>query len=94
MASVATEAPPMPWRPVDWMESALCAELPETEADRTFFPQRGGSSKAAKALCQTCPVKAECLDYALEGGDRFGIWGGTSERDRRRLRKLRVPEAA
>jgi WhiB family transcriptional regulator, redox-sensing transcriptional regulator len=84
----------LPFLSVDWQADALCAELPEAEADALFFPERGQSSKAAKALCAKCSVRAECLAYALEGGDRFGIWGGTSERERRRLRRGRKTEAA
>lgn len=67
-----------------WQVGARCLEVdPEV-----FFPERGGSSKAARAVCNDCPVKAECLRYALANREQFGIWGGTSERERRRLRKL------
>jgi len=67
-----------------WQVGALCLQVdPEI-----FFPERGGSSKAARAVCRDCPVKAECLRYALANREQFGIWGGTSERERRRLRKL------
>lgn len=67
-----------------WQVGARCLEVdPEV-----FFPERGGSSKAARAVCNDCPVKVECLRYALANREQFGIWGGTSERERRRLRKL------
>lgn len=67
-----------------WQVGARCLEAdPEV-----FFPERGGSSKAARAVCNDCPVKVECLRYALANREQFGIWGGTSERERRRLRKL------
>lgn len=70
-----------PFIPTPWAEEALCAETdPEM-----FFPEKGGSTKEAKAVCGACLVRAECLDYALETGQRFGIWGGCSERERRRL---------
>ena len=77
-------------RPADlaelrWQDKALCAEVdPEI-----FFPEKGGSTLAPKAVCGCCEVRAECLEYALEHEDagRFGIWGGTSERERRLLRR-------
>lgn len=51
-----------------------------------FFPDGpGGDSNAAKAVCATCPVQEVCLEYALTNGERFGIWGGVSERERRRM---------
>jgi WhiB family transcriptional regulator, redox-sensing transcriptional regulator len=95
MAAVrpAGTAPPLPFLPTDWQVGAICAELPEDEADAIFFPERGGSSKAAKAICARCPVRSECLDYALVSKEPFGIWGGTSERERRRLRKRKVEAA-
>ena len=73
-------------QPVDWQGAARCSEVdPEI-----FFPERGGSSKAARAVCSGCPVRALCLEYALNNKEQFGIWGGTSERERRRLRKERT----
>jgi WhiB family redox-sensing transcriptional regulator len=75
-------------QPVEWQTHARCAEVdPEI-----FFPERGGSSKAARAVCCDCQVKLECLEYALNNKEQFGIWGGTSERERRRLRKVRARE--
>ena len=65
-----------------WQERALCAET-DPEA---FFPEKGGSTREAKKICTGCEVKAECLEYALANDERFGIWGGLSERERRRLR--------
>ena len=66
-----------------WVSDALCAQT-DPEA---FFPEKGGSTKDAKRICQMCPVRQECLQYAMENDERFGIWGGLSERERRRLRK-------
>ena len=66
-----------------WQERALCAET-DPEA---FFPEKGGSTREAKKICTGCEVKAECLEYALSNDERFGIWGGLSERERRRLRR-------
>lgn len=54
-----------------------------------FFPARGESLAAARAICGRCPVADQCLDYALDLGIKHGVWGGTSERDRRTLRKQR-----
>lgn len=65
----------------DWQEQALCAQT-DPEA---FFPEKGGSTREAKRICSACGVRDECLEYALENDERFGIWGGLSERDRRRL---------
>ena len=67
----------------DWKDRALCAET-DPEA---FFPEKGGSTREAKKVCVSCDVRAECLDFALGNDERFGIWGGLSERERRRLKK-------
>lgn len=66
-----------------WQTQALCAQT-DPEA---FFPEKGGSTRDAKKVCGSCAVRAECLEYALKNDERFGIWGGMSERERRRLRK-------
>ena len=70
----------------DWQERALCAQT-DPEA---FFPEKGGSTREAKRICAGCDVRAECLEYALAHDERFGIWGGLSERERRRLRREAV----
>lgn len=54
-----------------------------------FFPERGASTKEAKGVCQGCVVREDCLEYALSNGEKFGIWGGLSERERRRIRRQR-----
>lgn len=59
-----------------------------------FFPERGASTKEAKAVCQGCVVREECLEYALANGEKFGIWGGMSERERRRIRRQRAAARA
>ena len=66
-----------------WQAEALCAQT-DPEA---FFPEKGGSTRDAKRVCQTCPVRTECLEYALANDERFGIWGGLSERERRKLKR-------
>ena len=71
---------------LSWQDSALCAQT-DPEA---FFPEKGGSTREAKRVCRSCEVRAECLEYALENDERFGIWGGLSERERRRLKREAV----
>ena len=68
---------------LSWQERALCSQT-DPEA---FFPEKGGSTRDAKKVCSGCEVRAECLEYALRNDERFGIWGGLSERERRRLKK-------
>lgn len=68
-----------------WQVDALCAQT-DPEA---FFPEKGGSTREAKRVCAACLVRQECLDYAMDNDERFGIWGGLSERERRRLRRER-----
>jgi len=69
-----------------WQDKALCAQT-DPEA---FFPEKGGSTREAKRICVSCEVKQECLEYALMQDERFGIWGGLSERERRRLKRKAV----
>jgi WhiB family redox-sensing transcriptional regulator len=66
-----------------WQERALCAQT-DPEA---FFPEKGGSTREAKRICLGCEVRDKCLEYALAHDERFGIWGGLSERERRRLKR-------
>lgn len=54
-----------------------------------FFPERGASTREAKGVCRGCVVQQECLEYALINGEKFGIWGGLSERERRGIRRRR-----
>jgi WhiB family redox-sensing transcriptional regulator len=67
-----------------WMQDAKCLDA-DPEA---FFPEKGGSTREAKRICAACSVREECLEYALANDERFGIWGGMSERERRRLKRL------
>lgn len=75
-----------PFVDMPWAVDAACAET-DPEA---WFPEKGGSTREAKAICAECLVRAECLDYALETRQRFGVWGMRSERERREL--LGLPE--
>lgn len=68
---------------MSWQERSLCAQT-DPEA---FFPEKGGSTREAKRVCLSCEVQSDCLEYALENDERFGIWGGLSERERRRLKR-------
>lgn len=55
-----------------------------------FYPERGASTREAKAVCDACVVREECLEFAVVNGEKFGIWGGLSERQRRPLRRARA----
>lgn len=66
---------------LEWQDAALCAQAdPEV-----WFPEKGGSTLAPKRVCARCPVRAPCLAFALERKDHYGVYGGLSERERRRL---------
>jgi WhiB family redox-sensing transcriptional regulator len=71
-----------------WQENANCLGV---DPD-LFFPERGASTREAKAVCRGCEVRGDCLEYALAHGEKFGIWGGLSERERRRVRRQRALE--
>ncbi|MCU1395639.1 MAG: WhiB family regulatory protein [Ilumatobacteraceae bacterium] len=66
-----------------WSRSAIC----ETADPDLFFPQPGTDTTYARSMCKACPVRRQCLDYALETKQKFGIWGGMTESQRRRLRR-------
>lgn len=70
----------------DSREAGLCAEV---DPDM-WFPEKGGTTHEAKRICGRCPIRAECLEGALARGERFGVWGGLSERERRRLTRVAV----
>lgn len=72
-------------QPPAWTADALCAQV---DMDG-FFPEKGGSTRQAKAVCLMCPVREVCLEYALDNRVQHGIWGGVSERERRRMVKAR-----
>lgn len=71
-----------------WRTHAVCARI---DPD-TFFPARHGPAgqaaavRRAVALCSGCPVRADCLEYALTHDERFGVWGGMTSSERQRLR--------
>lgn len=68
-----------------WRAYGACRRHPEVN----FFPARGESTREAEAICAACPVRAICLEVAIANGEKFGIWGGLSGRERRRLRRQR-----
>jgi WhiB family transcriptional regulator, redox-sensing transcriptional regulator len=71
----------------EWIEKAECRK-PEHDTN-TFFPERGSNTIPAKRICYDCPVRAECAEYAIALSERIGVWGGLSERDRRKIRRIR-----
>ena len=70
---------------LSWQDFANCSGADQD----LFFPERGASTRKAKAICNACQVKADCLEFAIQQSEKFGIWGGLSERERRRIRKER-----
>lgn len=77
-SSIFRIAPPEPWT-----EDALCAQIGGDE----WFPEIGDGAAAAKRICNMCPVKQKCLDYAIERRERYGVWGGMGERERRKIER-------
>jgi WhiB family redox-sensing transcriptional regulator len=70
---------------MDWMMTARCREVHPS----VFFPSDGVGVEVAKRICIDCPVRAACLEYALENRIDHGVWGGASERERRRIARGR-----
>ncbi len=70
---------------LSWQDMANCRG---GDAD-LFFPERGASTRTAKAICRECIVREECLEFAIVNSEKFGIWGGLSERERRKIRRER-----
>lgn len=68
---------PMP----DWYADAVCASV----GSDYWFPDKGGTTRAAKKICSDCPVAGLCLEWALDNGERWGVWGGKSDKERRKL---------
>lgn len=73
-------------RRLPWADDALCAQTdPEV-----FNPDKGSTTLPAKSVCAACPVINQCLEYALATNQRFGVWGGKSERERRKILRERA----
>lgn len=66
-----------------WMSDGACID----HDPEMFFPEQGGTTRPAKAICDLCPVKAECLDYALRWRIKFGVWGGATTLERSKMKK-------
>jgi WhiB family redox-sensing transcriptional regulator len=66
-----------------WQQDGICQQ---TDPD-AFFPEQGGSVEAAKAICEGCPARKACLQWAIVHDEQFGIWGGLTRGERLRLRK-------
>ena len=71
--------------PESWMKQGACRGLDPN----LFFPIYEKDEAVPKEVCSTCPVRIECLEYSLERREDHGIWGGTTEKERRRLRRQR-----
>lgn len=69
-----------------WHDRANCAG----EDPAVFFLEPGDTADAARAICAACPVRLDCLEHALDNGERFGIWGGFTEPERRQMRRQRA----
>ncbi|MCA9308743.1 WhiB family transcriptional regulator [Candidatus Saccharibacteria bacterium] len=71
---------------IDWRDKGLCSGSDQ----RMFFPERGESALPAKKVCYGCEFREPCAEVAIERGEKFGVWGGLSERERRRIRSQRA----
>lgn len=74
----------------EWQDHAVCAGV---DPD-LWFPDKSGdviqTIREAKAVCHRCPVRVDCLEFALEHGEQFGIWGGKTVKERRAIRRQRA----
>ena len=79
------------WDDEGWRDRAVCRD---TDPDLFFPVGTTGSAvteiEAAKALCRTCPVREQCLEFALRANQEAGVWGGASEEERRKMRSAWV----
>lgn len=66
-----------------WENDTLCSPLNA----ELFFPEEHQSHREAKKICHACPVSQDCLDYALEANEKFGIWGGLNQTERKKLKR-------
>ncbi|MFJ8923911.1 WhiB family transcriptional regulator [Streptomyces sp. NPDC102415] len=73
-----------------WREDALCRQTDPA----LFHPEPGGTTTPAKRTCMACTVRRECLDYAIDTGQHWGIWGGVSQNELRRLVRVARAEVA
>ena len=76
-----------PLKGAHWQDDALCAQV---DADM-FFPPRGDNGLNAKAVCELCPVKVQCAQFAADNNEPYGVWGGITEYERRRRKRVNPP---
>lgn len=86
--SASTTAPAPASEVTAWMAFGNCRNY----APSVFFPSDGVGVDRARKICKTCSVSEQCIEYALEHRIDHGVWGGTSERERRRILKRRRVE--
>lgn len=79
--------PLVPYLPQEWKQHAACKGVDVS----LFYMDRGDHStlKMIRAMCETCPVQTECLNYSIDMGEKHGIWGGKTEKQRRKIRRER-----
>lgn len=70
----------------DWYADAACAYVPNPEV---FFPTKGNAGTQAKTICAGCPVQTDCIEFAVESGQTYGIWGGLNGKQLGRIRAAR-----
>lgn len=76
--------PVLDLKALEWHKRAACRNHPNPDL---WFPERGGNTRAAKAICETCPVREPCLRYALDDPETQGVWGATTFKERREMRR-------
>lgn len=74
--------------PGNWQDMALCSEIGDLDL---FYPEKGNPTQRAKSICARCEVKDECLTWAIETREYWGVWGGLGEQERRKLFPKRRP---
>lgn len=79
----------VPDGPLSWMVDAPCATAPDL-----FFPTVGQPTNRARAVCESCDAQTRCLAWAVADEPGFGLWGGTTVKDRAALRRERVLDGA
>lgn len=83
MTGIETPISPATWTRPGWFDDAACKGM----GPEIFFPPSGTTAREAKAICRSCPVREQCGQSALSANERFGVWGGRSENDRRAQRR-------
>jgi WhiB family redox-sensing transcriptional regulator len=74
-----------------WMAQGVCQN--RDDDGKIFFPDPGNNAFAAKRMCARCPVRERCLDWSIETRQMYGVWGGVSEKKRRKMMHLRYGRA-